>query len=41
MAGQKLEADQISERIGESKNFGCEAALRPAYGLALSPPLAP
>ena len=41
MPGQKFEADQIAERIGESKNFGRQATLRLAYGLALSPPFAP
>jgi hypothetical protein len=41
MPGQKFEADQIAERIGESKNFGRKATLRLAYGLALSPPFAP
>ncbi len=38
---QQNEADQIAERVGEREDFGGPAALRLAYGLALSPPFAP
>ena len=38
---QQDEADQIAERVGEGEDFGGQAALGLAYGLALSPFFAP
>ena len=41
LSGQKHEAHEIAERIGEGQDFGGHAALGAADGLALSPPFAP
>ena len=41
VAGQKHEANQIAERVGESEDLGRHAALGAADGLALRPPFAP
>ena len=41
LSGQEMEADQISERVGERQDFGRPAAPGLAYGLTLSPPFAP
>ncbi len=41
VAWQQHEANQIAERVGQGKDLGGHAALRAAYGLALSPPFAP
>ena len=41
MAGQQHEAHEVAERIGQRQDFGGHAAVRAAYGLALSPPFAP
>ena len=41
MAGQKDEAHEIAERVGEREDFGRHAAFGAADGLALSPPFAP
>lgn len=41
LARQEMEADQITERVGEGEDFGGPATLGLAYGLALSPPFEP
>jgi hypothetical protein len=41
VAGQKDEADEVAERIGEGEDLGGHAAFGAANGLALSPPFAP
>src|SRR6188768_2948042 len=41
MAGEKVEAHEVAERIGQRQDLGSHAALGAAYGLALSPPFAP
>ncbi len=41
LAGQKAEIDEVAKRIRQGQYLGRDAAARPPYGLALSPPLAP
>jgi hypothetical protein len=41
LAGEEFEADEVAEGVGESEDFGRQAAFRLADGLALSPPFAP
>ncbi len=41
MAWQKLETDEVAERVGEREDLGGHATFGAAYGLALSPPFAP
>lgn len=41
MTGQENETYEIAERVGEGEDFGRHASLGTAYGLILSPPLAP
>ena len=38
---QQAEIDKVAKRVGQGKDLGRYAATRAAYGLALSPPLAP
>ena len=41
LSRQQNKSNQVAERIGKRQNFGRQASFRLAYGLALSPPLAP
>ena len=41
LPGRQPEIDEIAECVGQRQYFGGDAAARAAYGLALSPPLAP
>jgi hypothetical protein len=41
VTGQKHEAHQISERVGEGEDLGGHATFGAANGLALGPPFAP
>ena len=41
VAGQRVEADQIAERVGQREYFGRHAALGAADRLVLRPPFAP
>lgn len=41
LAGEKLEADKVSQGVGQGQNLGGQPAFRAAYGLMLSPPFAP
>ena len=41
LAGKQFEANEISQGIGESQNFGGQSAFRASNGLIESPPFAP
>ena len=41
LAGHQPEVDEVTQAVGQRQYFGSDAAARAAYGLALSPPLAP
>ncbi len=41
VVGHQVEADKVSQCIGESQNLGRHASFGAAYGLALSPLFAP
>lgn len=41
LAWQKQKAQQVSERIDQAYNFGCQSAARSPDGLMLCPPFAP
>ena len=41
LAGQELKADKVAKGVGQRQDLCRQTALRPAYGLILSPPFAP
>lgn len=41
LTGQQAKAHKVAERVAGGEDLGRHAALRAAYGLALSPPFAP